>query len=91
MELDELSKWILSVDRRILVMKEIHENELIRTSDIAEKTGGSMQNISRAVCELEERGLIECLTPEKHTWKRYILTEKGVHLFEKFKKSKLFN
>ncbi len=91
MDLDELSKWILSVDRRVLVMKEIHENELIRTSDIAEKTGRSLQNISRAVRELEERGLIECLTPEKHTWKRYILTEKGVQLFEKFKKSKLFN
>jgi len=31
MEIDELTKWILSVDRRVLVMKEIHENELIKT------------------------------------------------------------
>jgi len=91
MEIDELTKWILSVDRRVLVMKEIHENELIKTSEIAEKTGRSLQNISHAVRELEEQGVIECLTPEKHTWKRYILTEKGAQIFEKYKKKHLFN
>ena len=91
MEIDELTKWILSVDRRLMVMKAIHENELIKASEIAEKSGRSLQNISHAVRELEERELIECLTPEKHTWKRYILTEKGVQVFEKFKKKHLFN
>lgn len=91
MEIDELTKWILSVDRRLLVLKEIHENELIKSSQIAEKTGRSLQNISHAIRELEEHGLIECLTPEKHTWKRYILTKNGVQIFEKFKKKHLFN
>lgn len=91
MDIDELTRWVLSVDRRVLVIKEIHENELIKTSQIAEKTGRSLQNISHAVRELEEYGLIECLTPEKHTWKRYILTEKGVQIFEKFKRKHLFN
>lgn len=91
MDLDELIKWVLSVDRRLLVMREIHENELIKASGIAEKTGRSLQNISRALRELEEQGLIECLTPEKHTWKRYILTEKGVEIFAKFKNEHLFN
>jgi len=91
MKIDELTKWILSVDRRVLVMKEIHENELIKTSHIAQKTGRSLQNISHALRELEEHGVIECLTPEKHTWKRYILTEKGIQIFEKYKKKHLFN
>lgn len=72
-----------------MVMREIHENELIKASQIAEKTGRSLQNISHAIRELEEQGLIECLTPEKHTWKRYILTEKGVLIFEKFKNKHL--
>ncbi|NJD52176.1 MAG: winged helix-turn-helix transcriptional regulator [Candidatus Methanoperedens sp.] len=91
MDIDELTRWVLSVDRRVLVIKEIQENELIKTSQIAEKTGRSLQNISHAVRELEDYGLIECLTPEKHTWKRYILTEKGVQIFEKFKRKHLFN
>ena len=90
-EIDELTRWFLSVDRRVLVMKEIHENELIKTSEIAEKTGRSLQNISRAMRELEEHGLIECLTPEKHTWKRYIMTEKGTQVFEKLRKNNLID
>lgn len=89
MKIDELTKWVLSVDRRLLVMKEIHENELIKASEVAEKTERSLQNISRALRELEEHGLIECLTPEKHTWKRYILTKKGEHIFEMLRKSHL--
>ncbi|MBU4373929.1 MAG: winged helix-turn-helix transcriptional regulator [Thermodesulfovibrionales bacterium] len=84
-EIDELTKWILSVDRRVLVMKEIHGNELIKASEISKKTGRSLQNISRALRELEKQGLIECLTPEKHTWKRHILTEKGVKVSEKLR------
>lgn len=66
-------------------MKEIHENKLIKASEIAEKTGRSLQNISRALRELEEKDLIECITPEKHTWKRYILTENGTEVFEKLR------
>lgn len=91
MEIDELTRWVLSVDRRILVMKEIHENELIKASEISEKTERSLQNISRALRELEDHGLIECLTPEKHTWKRYILTEKGTQIFEKLRKNRLID
>ncbi|MDO9096825.1 MAG: winged helix-turn-helix transcriptional regulator [Candidatus Methanoperedens sp.] len=91
MEIDELTRWVLSVDRRALVMREVHENELIKASEIAEKTGRSLQNISRAMRELEELGLIECLTPEKHTWKRFILTGKGAGVFEKLKACHLIN
>jgi len=89
MEIEELTRWVLSVDRRVIVMKELHRKELIKASEIAEKTGRSLQNISRAIRELEECGLIECLTPEKHTWKRFILTEKGAKVFEKIKKDHL--
>lgn len=91
MKIDELTRWVLSVDRRVLVMKEIHENELIKASKIAEKTGRSRQNISRAMRELEKQGLIECLTPEKHTWKRFILTGKGMQVFEKLRKNHLID
>ncbi|MCX9014473.1 MAG: MarR family transcriptional regulator [Candidatus Methanoperedens sp.] len=87
MDIDDLTKWIIAVDRRVLVMKTLHEHGLIKASEIAEQTGRSLQNISRALRELEEYGLIECLTPEKHTWKRYILTDNGLQVFEKLRKS----
>lgn len=91
METDDLTKWVLTVDRRLLVMRTIHEHGLIKASEIAEKTGRSLQNISRALRELEEHELIECLTPMKHTWKRFILTEKGVLVFEKLRKNHLID
>ena len=91
MDIDDLTKWIITVDRRIMVMKTIHEHGLIKASEVAEKTGRSLQNISHALHELEEHGLIECINPEKHTWKRYVLTENGSQVFEKLKKNHIID
>lgn len=87
--LNELTIWVMGVDRRFSVMKAVHENELIKASEIADRTGRSLQNISQAMRELEEQGLIKCINPEKHTWKRFILTQKGAQVFEKLKKNHL--
>jgi predicted transcriptional regulator len=85
--IDKLSMWVLGVDRRLVVLKMMHENRLIKASDIADSTDRSLQNISYAMREMEKEGLINCLTPGKHTWKKYILTEKGTKVFEKLKKN----
>lgn len=65
----------------------MHEKRMIQASDIADSTERSLQNISYAMRELEEKGLIMCITPDKHTWKKYILTEKGTEVFEDLKKN----
>jgi predicted transcriptional regulator len=75
--MEELTKWVLSVDRRLIVMKALAINNAFNASYLAKSSGRSVQNISRAIHELAEKGLIECLTPEKRTWKRYLLTDKG--------------
>jgi predicted transcriptional regulator len=87
--IDELTLWVLGVDRRVVVLKMMHEKRMIKAADIAESTDRSLQNISYAMRELEEKGLIICLTPEKHTWKKFILTEKGTEVFEKLKENDL--
>ncbi len=74
---DDLARWILSVDRRALAMRAIDADGAFSAAEIAERSGRSIQNISRAIHELEVKGLIECLNPEKHTWKRYLLTDHG--------------
>ena len=86
---DDLTMWVLGVDRRLVVLKMMHEKRMIQASDIANTTDRSFQNISYAMRELEEKGLIQCLTPDKHTWKKYILTEKGTEVFENLKKNYL--
>lgn len=87
--IDDLTMWVLGVDRRLVVLKMMHEKRLIQASDIADTTDRSLQNISYAIRELEEKGLIQCLTPGKHTWKKYIPTEKGTEVFENLKKNYL--
>ena len=87
--IDELTMWVLGVERRVVVLKMMHEKRMIKASDIADSTDRSLQNISYAMRELEERGLIQSLTPGKKTWKRFIPTEKGTEVFENLKKNNL--
>ena len=87
MDTDQLISWIMGADRRLIVMKTIDDNNLIKASDIATKTGKSLQNISLAIRELEKYGLVKCITPEKSTWKRFIFTRKGIDIYKKIKKN----
>ena len=81
--IDELLMWIVSVDRRLVLMETMKGHNVVKASDIAHETNRSTQNISRALHELEEKGLIKCLTPEKTTWKKFVLTEMGQKVLEK--------
>ncbi|MBC7085060.1 MAG: helix-turn-helix transcriptional regulator [Methanomethylovorans sp.] len=81
--MDELLKWIISVDRRLILMKYMYGHTVANASDIAHENNRSTQNISRALKELESMGLIECVTPTKTTWKKYVLTDKGKSLMKK--------
>ncbi|VVB88099.1 Uncharacterised protein [uncultured archaeon] len=87
--MDELTMWVLGVNRRLIVLKMMNEKKLIQASDIADSTERSLQNISYAMRELEKQGLVQCLTPGKHTWKKYIITEKGTEVFKSLKKNHL--
>ena len=73
--IEELLRWVVSVDRRLTLMKSMKWHTMVKASDVAPMTSRSTQNISRALKELEEKGLIECLTPAKITWEKYVLTD----------------
>ncbi|MCK4937872.1 MAG: sugar-specific transcriptional regulator TrmB [Methanosarcinales archaeon] len=75
--IDELVIWVITVDRRLVLMETMKSHSVVRASDIAHETSRSTQNISRALKELEDKCLIECLTPGKATWKKYVLTDRG--------------
>ncbi|MCD4766299.1 MAG: sugar-specific transcriptional regulator TrmB [Methanosarcinales archaeon] len=85
-DIDDLIKWVISVDRRFVLIESMKEHTVVRASDIAHETRRSTQNISRALKELQEKGLIECLTPEKTTWKKYVLTDLGKEILKKLEK-----
>lgn len=81
--IDDLLKWVISVDRRLVLMETMKGHTVVKASDIAHETNRSTQNISHALKELEDKGLIECLTPEKTTWKKFILTDMGKEILKK--------
>ena len=85
-DIDDLIKWVISVDRRFVLIETMKVHTVVRASDIAHETSRSTQNISRALKELQEKGLIECLTPEKTTWKKYVLTDLGKEILKKLEK-----
>jgi DNA-binding MarR family transcriptional regulator len=81
--LDELLVWAISVDRRQVLLEAMKNHTIIKASDIAHETKRSTQNISRALREFEEMDLIKCLTPDKVTWKKYVLTNTGKQILKK--------
>lgn len=84
--LGELINFILSVDRRYIVIKEFQHSKMLQASHIAKKVGRSLQNCSRALKELEGRGIVTPISPGKKSWKRYTLTEKGKNLLSELKR-----
>ncbi len=74
---EELIKWVLSVDRRYLALTAFKDKPILKPSEVAQKNNRSVQNINRAFHELEERGLVENITPGKHSWNKYMLTDSG--------------
>ena len=81
--IDELLNWIISVDRRLILMESLKRRTFVRASDVAHEASRSTQNISHALKELESKELIHCLTPDKTTWKKYTLTDAGKRVLEK--------
>jgi predicted transcriptional regulator len=74
---DELTAWILGVDRRLVLINSMKKHTILKASDIAQETSRSTQNISHALKEFNDKGFIKCLNPDKVTWKRYIVTDTG--------------
>jgi hypothetical protein len=81
--IDEHVRWIVSVDRRLILIEYMNKHMVAKASEVAQETQRSTQNISHALKEFEDKGLIECLTPSKTTWKKYVLTDMGKTVMEK--------
>ncbi len=56
-------------------------------SKIADETGEHLSHISRALREMKEKGLVECMTPGRSKNRIYQITEKGVIVLEELSKN----
>jgi predicted transcriptional regulator len=85
MDLKESALWVIDVDRRLITIRAFKKEKILHPSDIANDNNRSIQNISRAVHELEAQGILKPID-EKVTWKKYILTNKGKKVLDEIEK-----
>jgi len=80
----EAISFLLRGKRRRKVLESIKEGtktpkQISRSCEI------SISNVSLAVSELLEKGLIRCENPEAHTYKFFEITEKGKKILDSLK------
>ncbi len=76
MEIKNIALWVIDVDRRLITIKAFKKKRILHPSDIAKENNRSIQNISRAIHELEQKEILKAID-SKITWKKYMLTDKG--------------
>lgn len=68
-------------DRRTQVLKALSEKPRLN-GELADELGVSTKWARKQVKWLEERGLVEDLTEQKHNYKLYGMTEKGERILK---------
>ena len=86
MDIKESALWVIDVDRRLITIKAFKKEKILHPSDIAKENHRSIQNISRAVHELEKQEIIRPID-EKVSWRKYILTDKGKQVLNEIEKT----
>ena len=76
MDIKQSALWVIDTDRRLITIKAFRKEKILHPSDIAKNNHRSIQNISRALHELEEQGIVKGID-QKTTWRKYLLTDKG--------------
>ncbi len=85
MDIKQRALWVIDTDRRLITIKAFSKERILHPSDIAKDSNRSIQNISRALHELEEQGIVEGID-QKTTWKKYLLTDKGKRTLREIEK-----
>jgi len=85
MDVKESALWVIDVDRRLITIKAFEKERILHPSDIAKESHRSIQNISRAIHELEKQEIVKSID-DKVSWRKYILTDKGKKVLNEIEK-----
>jgi CBS domain-containing protein len=72
----------METGRRMITLKVFRELKVTSVSEIASRTGRTIQNISNAIEELEGEKLVECMGERKRSWRIYKLTDRGAEVLK---------
>ncbi len=73
----ELYGFVITSKIRQSLLQVLGKKSPLLQSEVAKKLNRKQQDISKAVYQLEKEGLVECLTPNKGSYKAYTITKLG--------------
>lgn len=85
MNIKEVALWVIDVDRRLIALKAFKKEKILHPSIIAKESNRSIQNISRAIHELEQHNIVIPID-KKVSWRKYILTDTGKKVLHEIEK-----
>jgi DNA-binding MarR family transcriptional regulator len=65
----------------IEILKRLQEPKT--PSELGKQLNLHQQSVSNTLAKLQERELVECITPERHNYRHYKITDKGLKLLKK--------
>lgn len=77
--------WLKASEYRKNVLLTLDERRLT-PKDIAGETEYYLSHVSNTLSDLEDKGLVECLTPDRNKGRIYVLTDEGKEMMEELKK-----
>ncbi len=81
-DIDQLS-WVKRGKQRREIILQISDNDT--PTDIAKKSGYSLNNTSRVLNDLRKRGIVKCINPKEKTGRLYVLKPRGKLIRDKLK------
>jgi len=80
----QLYGFVVSSKRRIKILKTLKDKPL-RPFEIARKTRYKAPNVSKVLYQLEKEKLVQCITPNKSSWRVYMITDLGKEIIKSLK------
>lgn len=80
MDIDEYA-WVKASEYRERVLLSLADKPR-PPKDIAEETGYYLSHVSNTLSDLEDRGLVECLTPDRRKGRLWSVTDHGKDVIE---------
>lgn len=79
-----LTEYVKQSLNRTKVLKIIGDN-ILKPTDITKKTDIHINNVSRSLKQLKEKGLVDLLNPESKRGRLYQITPEGKKVLENLK------
>jgi DNA-binding MarR family transcriptional regulator len=81
----ETYAWVKASDYREDVLVSLAKKPR-PPKEIAEETGYYLSHVSNTLSDLEDRGLVECLTPDRRKGRLWTATDAGTDLIEELER-----